>query len=137
MGAPAIDELMHDWAGSAGPTGFASRMKGSRMLDRRSLLASALCASLSAPVRARMPLFASGAVLSPAIADLASSSALPMHLSDQGAKGPGWDFLRKEAAAADVLLVGEEHGTSEIPALVSALFSERRHRGVDRVVIET
>src|SRR4051812_17703605 len=98
------------------------------MIDRRSFVAAAAAAFITTRLNAQGII---GHKPSPAIMDLARSSALPMSLSGNDPSGPGWDFLRHEAAAAHTLLIGEEHGTSDVAVLARALFDERRKFGFD------
>jgi len=51
--------------------------------------------------------------------------------------GAGWELLIHEGAAAEYFLIGEEHGTAEIPGLAAALFAEMRHFDYRRLYIET
>jgi hypothetical protein len=50
--------------------------------------------------------------------------------------GPGWDWLVKEARAANFTLIGEEHGVAETAQLSAALFKAIRSAGYDRMAIE-
>lgn len=54
----------------------------------------------------------------------------------QAFSGPGWDMLVKEGRAAEFFLIGEEHGTSEIPVLSGHLFEALRSGGYNRLAIE-
>lgn len=53
-----------------------------------------------------------------------------------GFSGSGWDLLVREGSAAQYFLLGEEHGTAEIPVLAAALFAALRPAGYRRLAIE-
>lgn len=50
--------------------------------------------------------------------------------------GAGWDLLVREGASAKYFLIGEEHGTAEIPRLTAALFAEMHRCNYRRLYIE-
>lgn len=57
-------------------------------------------------------------------------------LADGRLGGPGGELLRREVAGAQFVLVGEEHGVAEIPAVVGALVRDAagagyRHFGIE------
>ena len=60
---------------------------------------------------------------------------LPLTMGD-GAAGPGWDWLVKQARGAQFTLVGEEHGVAETAQLSAALFEALRSSGYSRMAIE-
>ena len=60
---------------------------------------------------------------------------LPLTMGD-GAAGPGWDWLVKQARDAQFTLVGEEHGVAETTQLSAALFEALRSSGYSRMAIE-
>ena len=60
---------------------------------------------------------------------------LPLSMGD-GAAGPGWDWLVKQARDARFTLVGEEHGVAETARLSAALFEALRSSGYSRMAIE-
>src|SRR5678815_3046280 len=60
---------------------------------------------------------------------------MPLAVGD-GAAGPGWDWLLKQARDAHFTLVGEEHGVAETAQLSAALFKALRPAGYTRMAIE-
>ncbi|HEX2222945.1 MAG TPA: hypothetical protein VHN15_01930, partial [Thermoanaerobaculia bacterium] len=50
--------------------------------------------------------------------------------------GPGWDLLLQEGRRSRFLLVGEEHGVAEVPALVRELFEALQPAGYRHLAIE-
>ena len=60
---------------------------------------------------------------------------LPLTIGD-GAAGPGWDWLVRQARDAQFTLVGEEHGVAETAQLSAALFKALRPSGYRRMAIE-
>lgn len=51
--------------------------------------------------------------------------------------GPGAEFLAREAAAAQFVLLGEDHGLAEMPRFTAALFDLIRPTGYAHLVVET
>lgn len=54
-----------------------------------------------------------------------------------GSSGPGWDLLLAEGRAAQMFLIGEQHGIAENARLAGALFEALVPAGYSRAVIET
>jgi len=54
-------------------------------------------------------------------AELARLNQYPMSAQDGRFAGPGWDLLSERAAAAQQVLLGEDHFTNEIPRLIGAI----------------
>lgn len=50
--------------------------------------------------------------------------------------GPGWDLLVREGRKSQFLLVGEEHGVAEVPAMVRELFEALQPAGYRHLAIE-
>ena len=50
--------------------------------------------------------------------------------------GPGWDFLIRQASAAQFFLLGEEHGVAQIPMLCKSLLLALKPSGYDRLALE-
>ena len=62
----------------------------------------------------------------------------PVRLGPDGLRGEGGRMLRERAAEATVTVLGESHGTREIPALMDALLSPLQTRGaLDVLALET
>ena len=56
-----------------------------------------------------------------AFAELASQHQFSMSEQDGVFAGPGWDLIRERAAAAQHVLLGEDHFTNEMPRLIGAI----------------
>jgi hypothetical protein len=50
--------------------------------------------------------------------------------------GPAWDLILKEGRASEFVLLGEEHGTAQIPVFAKELFLGLRPAGFDTLGIE-
>ena len=62
----------------------------------------------------------------------------PVRMGPDGLRGEGGRMLRERAAEATVTVLGESHGTREIPALMDALLSPLQTRGaLDVLALET
>ncbi|PEN09366.1 hypothetical protein CRI93_01155 [Longimonas halophila] len=62
----------------------------------------------------------------------------PVHLNDGMLRGKGGHMLRTRAAEATVTVLGESHGTKDIPALMSALLTDLQAQDeVDYLALET
>lgn len=60
-----------------------------------------------------------------------------LRLDDSQLKGEGGDWLRKQAAEATIVTIGESHGTKEIPAIISALIYHLQHENeFDHLALE-
>src|SRR5712692_5330284 len=53
---------------------------------------------------------------------VASASRHPLELKDGRLPGEGFDFLMKELETSQLVVLGEEHNTAEIPPFTAALF---------------
>ena len=76
------------------------------------------------------------AALNERIAAVAAEHRLVVTLKDGTFAGPGWDRLLEEGRAARHVLVGEEHGVAEVPAVVRELFRALQPVGYRRLAIE-
>ena len=56
-----------------------------------------------------------------AFAELARQHQFSMSEQDGVFSGPGWDLLSERAAAAQQVLLGEDHFTNEMPRLIGAI----------------
>jgi hypothetical protein len=66
------------------------------------------------------------------------SHQYPIHLNDGMLRGEGGQMLRARAAEATVTVLGESHGTKDIPALMSALLTDLQAQDeVDYLALET
>lgn len=62
----------------------------------------------------------------------------PIRLKDGALRGEGGKMLREQAAEATVTVLGESHGTEDIPALMGALLGTLQARGeLDSLALET
>jgi erythromycin esterase-like protein len=68
--------------------------------------------------------------------DAALANLHPMSFDGTRFSGPGWDLVEAEARSSEFVLLGEEHGTAEIPKLAGALFAAIRPAGFDTLGIE-
>lgn len=93
-------------------------------------IAAVLALSSVALVRA-----ADQAPASPQERILAARSSL--RIADGHLTGAGANTLLQAARSADFVLLGEDHGTSEIPRLSDALFSDLATHGFDTIAMET
>jgi hypothetical protein len=71
------------------------------------------------------------------LAAAAREGALGLALKGTRAAGPGWDLVSREASNAQFVVIGEEHGIAETPALATALYRHVRPNGLRDVVLET
>jgi len=105
-------------------------------LHRRSVLGGAALAALATSARAQTPP-AAPSLVQPSLEDRYAQAARAnrMRLAWDGRRfsGPGWDFLAREASAAQFLLLGEDHFIAEIPRLAGQLY---RDGGYQRASIE-
>lgn len=70
------------------------------------------------------------------LAALADETRLPLSYDGRRFSGWGWDHLVREGRAAQAVLMGEDHGVAEIPALAGQLFEALRPAGFEHVGIE-
>jgi hypothetical protein len=101
-------------------------------MDRRNLLVgiAAVGAAVSAQAQTPPPPVERAAAA-------AGQAALPIVLDGAGASGPGWDVICREAARAQYMVIGEEHGLAETPRLATALYRHLRPTGLREVILET
>lgn len=71
------------------------------------------------------------------LVDTLRAAALPLTLEDGRLSGPGADWIRQASMNTQFVLVGEDHGMAEPPAVASALWSAQLGGAFDRLVIET
>lgn len=64
--------------------------------------------------------------------DIVAAQIRPITWDGAIASGPGGDLLSREAKAAGVFLIGEQHGTADIPRLLRHLFGAAAGTGKDR-----
>jgi hypothetical protein len=66
----------------------------------------------------------------------AKETRLRMEFDGRAFSGAGWDRLLAEAQTAHFVLLGEEHGVSQIPALARQLMLALRPSGYERLALE-
>lgn len=128
---------------SRDPTGWRGRAHA-RPRVRAVLAVTSLCWAFLWPAASPQAVAAHPSGLAGAQAQdekIPLSSALQEHrhrlrLEGNTLKGPGAELLLQEAASARYLLVGEEHGTAEIPRLVADLFRRLQTAGYRHLAIE-
>lgn len=69
---------------------------------------------------------------------IARATETRMRVAFDGANysGPGWDFLVREGTAALFFLLGEEHGTVQVPKLATQLMLALKPAGYEKLAIE-
>jgi hypothetical protein len=109
--------------------------------DRRAVLAGAAVTSVASTVRARAseasaapPAAAPGA--KERLIARAKDARLAVAFDGKSYSGPGWDFLVREGMAAHCFLLGEEHGTVEIPKLAAQLMLALKPAGYEKLALE-
>jgi hypothetical protein len=60
----------------------------------------------------------------------------PIELANGALAGAGWDLILRESMQSEFVLIGEEHGTAEIPWLTATLFKALVPSGYNRLAIE-
>src|SRR5687768_10202843 len=60
--------------------------------------------------------------------NLVAANSRLLQLKNGALEGPGADFILAEAAEAQFVALGEEHNTTEIPELTTALFRTLQDR---------
>lgn len=111
-------------------------------LNRRQILSGAGLATLpgAALAAAASAQPAPGGAVGPSVEQqlisLARENLYPLGYAGGAASGPGWDFLVRNGAEAEFVLLGEEHGMVETPLLARDLFLALRPAGFDTVAIE-
>jgi len=111
-------------------------------MDRRGFLSVAAVAGLApglsavasaqqaaAPARAEPP-------LPPKLVAALAASRMPVDFNGSGFSGAGFDWLVARGAAAEVFMLGEEHGIAENAKLAATLFTRLVPHGYRRLAIE-
>jgi hypothetical protein len=70
------------------------------------------------------------------LADVLKAHRLPIRLENGVLRGAGAERLVRDAQAAQFVLVGEDHGFAEVPALTQALFRQLSKTGTRALVLE-
>lgn len=65
------------------------------------------------------------------------AAALPLSLDAGRLSGPGADWISEASVNTQFVLVGEDHGMAEAPAVASAMWSAQLGGAFDQLVIET
>lgn len=65
-----------------------------------------------------------------------ASAKVPLIVHGQTFSGPGWDLIKKEVASAQLIAVGEDHFTREVPEFVSALCDALGPKSLAAMAIE-
>lgn len=71
------------------------------------------------------------------LAEALRQSALPISLEHGRPVGPGADWIARESANAQFVLIGEDHGMAEAPRIAAALWNARMGGAFQQLVIET
>jgi hypothetical protein len=66
-----------------------------------------------------------------------ASAKLALNVHDQTFSGPGWELIQKEVVAAQLIAVGEDHLTREVPEVVSALCDALGPKSLAAMAVET
>jgi len=61
----------------------------------------------------------------------------PLRVQGRTFSGPGWDLIKKEVFAAQLIAVGEDHLTRQVPEFVSALCDALGPRSLAAMAVET
>jgi len=61
---------------------------------------------------------------------------LPLNVDGQTFSGPGWDLIQKEVFSAQLIAVGEDHFTREVPEFISALCDALGPKSLAAMAIE-
>jgi hypothetical protein len=106
-------------------------------ISRRKLLAASSAAVAAAPAAA----LAQAAPSPPApikerLLARARENTHALTFDGKAFGGPAWDLILKEARASEFVLLGEEHGTAQIPVFARELFLALRPAGFDTLGIE-
>jgi hypothetical protein len=104
--------------------------------NRRGLIGAAAAA---APLAAQAQTPAARAPATPIAERLvarARENALPLVFDGERVSGRGWEMILHESRGCEFVLLGEEHGTREIPWLARQLFLALRPEGFDALGIE-
>lgn len=72
----------------------------------------------------------------PTLAEELAKNRLTLRQVDGQLEGPGAEWLAREAAESQFLLVAEDHGLAEMPEVTAALFDLARPAGYRHVVVE-
>jgi hypothetical protein len=71
------------------------------------------------------------------LAEALRQSALPISLEHGRPVGPGADWIARESANAQFVLIGEDHGMAEAPRIAAALWNAQMGGAFQQLVIET
>jgi hypothetical protein len=66
-----------------------------------------------------------------------AAARVPLNVHGQTFSGPGWELIQKEVVAAQLIAVGEDHLTREVPEFVSALCDALGPSRLAAMAIET
>jgi len=72
----------------------------------------------------------------PSLAERLAGARLDFTVDTGRPGGAGWEKLRADAAAAQVFMIGEQHGTADIPALANAIHAALAPAGYRHAAIE-
>jgi hypothetical protein len=101
-------------------------------LNRRSVLAGAVAGAGAMRASAQTP----KPDVQAKLLERALQNVYPMSFDGAKFSGAGWELLKKEGAASEFVLLGEEHGMHETPLLARELFLALRPAGFDQLAIE-
>ena len=104
-------------------------------MDRRQILSGAGLAALAGP-RALAQVPPPSEAVEQRLLAAARENLHPIDFDRRQFSGPGWEWLVREGRASEFVLLGEEHGTAEIPVLAGQLFAALRPAGFDTLAIE-
>lgn len=107
-----------------------------RLMVVPALAFSLLCTAL-APARAGDTPAAGAASDTRALVDALRAGALPISLEHGVLRGQGAEWLARESAKTQFVLIGEDHGMAESPQLATALWQARMGGSFGHLVIET
>ncbi|MGZ5986752.1 MAG: hypothetical protein ACXWK7_17640 [Caulobacteraceae bacterium] len=105
-------------------------------ISRRKLLAASSAAAAAAPVTAFAQSAPAPAPIRERLAARARENTHALGFDGKAFGGPAWDLILKEGGSSEFVLLGEEHGTAEIPVFAQALFLALRPAGFDTLGIE-
>ena len=72
-----------------------------------------------------------------ALVDALRSQAMPISIKNGMLEGQGAQWIARESANAQFVLVGEDHGMAESPQFTTALWQSRKSNRFEHLVIET
>jgi hypothetical protein len=65
-----------------------------------------------------------------------ASVKVPLNVDGATFSGPGWDLIQKEVVSAQLIAVGEDHFTREVPEFISALCDALGPKSLAAMAIE-